>query len=51
MGRHDGVVVAVGHQPDCSEIVYRAHHPEGPALEEYQRLLKQGLVRPTVSAS
>ncbi len=33
---------------DCSEIVYRAHHPEGAALEEYQRLLKQGLVRPSV---
>ncbi len=33
---------------DCSEIVYRAHHPEGAALEEYQRLLRQGLVKPSV---
>ena len=36
------------YSPDCSEIVYRALHPEGAPLEEYQRLLKQGLVRPSV---
>jgi Tol biopolymer transport system component len=34
------------YSPDCSEIVWRASRPEGPALEEYRRLLLQGLVRP-----
>ena len=34
--------------PDGSQIVYRAYHPPaGPELDDYQRLLKQGLVRPT----
>jgi len=33
--------------PDCSRIVWRASRPEGPELEEYKRLLAQGLVRPT----
>jgi Tol biopolymer transport system component len=32
---------------DCTKIVWRANHPEGAALEEYRRLLAQGLVRPT----
>jgi Tol biopolymer transport system component len=32
---------------DCSKIVWRANHPEGAALEEYRRLLAQGLVRPS----
>ncbi|HZO15922.1 MAG TPA: M20/M25/M40 family metallo-hydrolase [Polyangiaceae bacterium] len=32
---------------DCSKIVWRASRPSGKALEDYQRLLKQGLVRPT----
>jgi hypothetical protein len=35
------------YSPDCSEIVYRGFYPEGAALEDYRRLLKQGLVRPT----
>lgn len=35
------------YSPDCSEIVYRGFHPEGAALEDYRRLLQQGLVRPT----
>lgn len=33
--------------PDGSKIVYRAWHPEGEALEDYQALLAQRLVRPT----
>ncbi|HUG39620.1 MAG TPA: M28 family peptidase [Longimicrobiales bacterium] len=34
--------------PDGSRIVYRAHHPADPReLEEYRRLLAQGLIRPT----
>ena len=32
--------------PDGSKIVYRAHHPEGEALADYQGLLAQNLVRP-----
>jgi Tol biopolymer transport system component len=32
---------------DCSKIVWRANHPQGAALEEYRRLLAQGLVRPS----
>lgn len=35
------------YSPDCSEIVYRANHPEGSALEDYRALLAKGLVRPT----
>ena len=31
---------------DCSKIVWRASRPTGAALEDYQRLLKQGLIRP-----
>ncbi len=34
--------------PDCAKIVWRASRPRNPAeLEEYRRLLAQGLVRPT----
>jgi hypothetical protein len=34
--------------PDCSKIVWRASRPKpGPELDEYRRLLKEGLVRPT----
>jgi Tol biopolymer transport system component len=34
--------------PDGTKIVYRAHHPEDPAaIADYQRLLGQGLIRPT----
>ena len=32
---------------DCSMIVWRASRPQGDALADYQRLLKQGLVRPS----
>ncbi|MBT8068433.1 MAG: PD40 domain-containing protein, partial [Gammaproteobacteria bacterium] len=32
---------------DCSKIVWRASRPTGPALEEYQALLAEGLVRPS----
>jgi len=32
---------------DCSKIVWRASRPTGKALEEYQQLLAEGLVRPT----
>ncbi len=32
--------------PDGSEIVWRASRPQGTALEDYQRLLQKGLVRP-----
>lgn len=31
---------------DCTEIVWRADHPEGAALEEYKRLLAKDLVKP-----
>ncbi len=34
--------------PDCSKIVWRASRPkEGPELDDYKRLLSQGLVRPS----
>ena len=33
---------------DCKEIVWRANHPTGSALDEYRALLKQNLVKPTV---
>ena len=33
---------------DCKEIVWRANHPTGAALDEYRALLKQNLVKPTV---
>ena len=34
--------------PDCSQIVWRASRPkEGPELDDYRRLLAQGLVRPS----
>ena len=33
--------------PDGSKIVWRAHYPEeGPAMEDYQRLLAQDMLRP-----
>jgi Tol biopolymer transport system component len=32
---------------DCSKIVWRASRPEGKDLEDFQRLLKQNLVRPS----
>ena len=32
---------------DCSKIVWRASRPVGKALEDYQQLLAEGLVRPT----
>ncbi len=32
---------------DCKRLVWRASRPTGDALADYQRLLKQGLVRPT----
>jgi Tol biopolymer transport system component len=32
---------------DCSKIVWRASRPEGEALADYQRLLKDNLVRPS----
>jgi Tol biopolymer transport system component len=31
---------------DCSKIVWRASRPNGDALADYQRLLKEGLIRP-----
>ena len=31
---------------DCSQIVWRASRPSGSALEDYQQLLTEGLVRP-----
>ena len=35
------------YSPDGSKIVWRAHYPgEGPELEDYRRLLSQGLLRP-----
>jgi Tol biopolymer transport system component len=33
--------------PDGTKICYRARHPQGEELAEYQRLLKDGLVRPS----
>ncbi len=34
--------------PDGKKIVYRAHHPKDPTeLQQYQDLLKQGLIRPS----
>ena len=36
------------YSPDCSEIVFRGFHPEGEALDDFRRLLAQGLVRPTI---
>ena len=41
---YDGGAV---YSPDCSEIAFRASRPQGAELEEYQALLKSGLVRPT----
>ena len=32
---------------DGTKIVYRASHPEGDELADYQRLLAQGLIRPS----
>jgi Tol biopolymer transport system component len=32
--------------PDCKKIVWRASRPQGAELEDYKRLLAQGLVRP-----
>ncbi len=32
--------------PDCSRIVWRASRPTGQALEDYQALLAQGMIRP-----
>ena len=32
---------------DCSKIVWRASRPTGKALEDYQQLLSEGLVRPS----
>ncbi|HYL04435.1 MAG TPA: M28 family peptidase [Thermoanaerobaculia bacterium] len=32
--------------PDCKRIVWRASRPQGAELEDYRRLLAQGLVRP-----
>ncbi len=32
---------------DCTQIVWRASRPQGEALAEYQRLLKEHLVRPS----
>jgi Tol biopolymer transport system component len=31
---------------DCTEIVWRANHPVGPALDEYRGLLSKDLVKP-----
>ena len=33
--------------PDCSKIIWRASRPEGEVLAEYQKLLKENLVRPS----
>ena len=33
---------------DGTQVVFRGHHPEGEALEEYRALLARGLVRPSV---
>ena len=32
---------------DCTKVVWRASRPEGAELDEYRRLLAQGLVRPS----
>ena len=32
---------------DCTKLVWRASRPKGEALEDYRRLLDQGLVRPS----
>jgi len=32
---------------ECTEIVWRASRPQGPALDTYKSLLAQGLVKPT----
>ena len=34
------------YSPDCSEIVWRADHPQGAELEQYRTLLTQNLIRP-----
>jgi Tol biopolymer transport system component len=35
------------YSPDGSQIIWRAHYPEpGEELQDYQRLLEQGLIRP-----
>ena len=34
------------YSPDCKEIVWRADHPTGAALEEYRALLKRDLIKP-----
>ncbi|MGE5175832.1 MAG: M28 family peptidase [Hyphomicrobiales bacterium] len=34
------------YSPDCREIVYRANHPTGEALKDYEGLLKKGMIRP-----
>jgi Tol biopolymer transport system component len=57
MGPDGQDVVRLTHSPgydgggffnqDCSKIVWRASRPTGDALADYQRLLGQGLVRPT----
>ncbi|HSP17341.1 MAG TPA: M28 family peptidase [Thermoanaerobaculia bacterium] len=33
---------------DCKEIVWRAYHPTGAALDEYRTLLAKNLVKPSV---
>jgi TolB protein len=33
---------------DCKEIVWRANHPTGAALDEYRSLLAKNLVKPTI---
>jgi Tol biopolymer transport system component len=35
------------YSPDCSEIVWRASRPTGPALSDFRELLSKGLVRPS----
>ncbi len=53
MGRSQGAEPRAGYDggafftQDCRHIVWRASRPEGEALRDYQRLLAQGLVRPT----
>jgi Tol biopolymer transport system component len=32
---------------DCTKIVWRASRPTGPALDDFRKLLAEGLVRPT----
>jgi TolB protein len=43
----DGYDGGAFYSADCSEIVWRASRPKGPALDEYKSLLAKGLVRPT----